>query len=373
MDGSALDRIAVACSCGAKLRVPVSAAGRRVKCPKCGSVISVPVPAPAMTTSSEPGAASGEDDWLTNFAAAEQAAAPALGASAAAALKPCPSCGATLGASAKLCTSCGYNLQTGRVAKGARTGPSAAGAATRVAKVAGGFVLGCVLSVVGAAIGAGIWYGIAIKSGYEIGYVAWGIGLATGFGMALGTRSGGLLPGIVAAAIALVAVLAAKALIFFTILYGAVTGDTTDPDVQKTYVAVHIAWESLRNQGIEPENATDQQSEAAFAEAKKRVERMDKATLQAEHARLLELASKEAKAPQAGSASSGKPAADTDSDRDRSDEATPDVDKKGLARGLAGAFFASMFGLLDVVFLLLAVGTAFKIGSRGLSAPAGES
>lgn len=39
--------IAVACSCGVKLKAPDAAAGKRVKCPKCGSPVSVPVPAPA--------------------------------------------------------------------------------------------------------------------------------------------------------------------------------------------------------------------------------------------------------------------------------------------------------------------------------------
>jgi hypothetical protein len=34
--------ITVACSCGAKLRAPDAAAGKRVKCPKCGSPVPVP-------------------------------------------------------------------------------------------------------------------------------------------------------------------------------------------------------------------------------------------------------------------------------------------------------------------------------------------
>jgi hypothetical protein len=39
--------IAVACPCGVKLKAPDAAAGRRVKCPKCGNPLSVPAPAPA--------------------------------------------------------------------------------------------------------------------------------------------------------------------------------------------------------------------------------------------------------------------------------------------------------------------------------------
>lgn len=38
--------IAVACTCGVKLKAPDAAAGKRVKCPKCGAGLVVPVPAP---------------------------------------------------------------------------------------------------------------------------------------------------------------------------------------------------------------------------------------------------------------------------------------------------------------------------------------
>src|SRR5207248_9797396 len=36
--------ITFSCSCGKVFRVPESAAGKRAKCPKCGSVIVVPQP-----------------------------------------------------------------------------------------------------------------------------------------------------------------------------------------------------------------------------------------------------------------------------------------------------------------------------------------
>jgi hypothetical protein len=36
--------VVVACSCGANLRVPDTAAGKRVKCPKCGELLTVPAP-----------------------------------------------------------------------------------------------------------------------------------------------------------------------------------------------------------------------------------------------------------------------------------------------------------------------------------------
>ncbi len=36
--------IPITCACGKKLRAPVTAAGKRMKCPGCGGAIEVPVP-----------------------------------------------------------------------------------------------------------------------------------------------------------------------------------------------------------------------------------------------------------------------------------------------------------------------------------------
>jgi len=42
------NRLTVKCSCGAKLGVPIARAGRKIKCPKCGNLMVVPLSAPAM-------------------------------------------------------------------------------------------------------------------------------------------------------------------------------------------------------------------------------------------------------------------------------------------------------------------------------------
>lgn len=39
-------RIVVACPCGTKLKAPEGAAGKRIKCPKCGTGVTVPEPEP---------------------------------------------------------------------------------------------------------------------------------------------------------------------------------------------------------------------------------------------------------------------------------------------------------------------------------------
>ena len=37
--------IPISCSCGARMSAPDTAAGKRVKCPKCGAALAVPAPA----------------------------------------------------------------------------------------------------------------------------------------------------------------------------------------------------------------------------------------------------------------------------------------------------------------------------------------
>jgi len=86
--------IRVRCTCGAKLRMPASAAGRRVKCPKCGAVFRVPSAASA-----------GDGEAAGVGAHTTAGATDSMG-------KACPACGAPMTADAILCIECGYNLTT---------------------------------------------------------------------------------------------------------------------------------------------------------------------------------------------------------------------------------------------------------------------
>lgn len=110
--------IPVACKCGQKFAAKDELAGKATKCPKCGQPLQIPQPKPV--------------------AAARPAAKPAVPARPApkaaladlfdeAGLKVvaqdtrprCPSCKEPLAANAILCVACGYNLETGRLVKGA--------------------------------------------------------------------------------------------------------------------------------------------------------------------------------------------------------------------------------------------------------------
>lgn len=66
-------------------------------------------------------------------------------------------------------------------------------------------------AAIGGVIGAAIWGGIAAATGYEIGYVAWGVGLLCGGG-AMWLGGSGSMMGVACALIALVSIFSGKML-----------------------------------------------------------------------------------------------------------------------------------------------------------------
>lgn len=75
----------------------------------------------------------------------------------------------------------------------------------------GKLLIGGFCGVIGGAIGAAVWAAISYFTGFEIGWIACGIGALVGFGMALGSRGeAGIAGGVVAAVIALLSVGAGK-------------------------------------------------------------------------------------------------------------------------------------------------------------------
>jgi len=86
--------IKVRCTCGAKLRMPAAAAGRRAKCPKCQAVFRVPS-----------GVSAGDSEGVGARSHATAEATNRTG-------KACPACGASMAPDAILCVECGYNLTT---------------------------------------------------------------------------------------------------------------------------------------------------------------------------------------------------------------------------------------------------------------------
>ncbi len=94
--------IVVACQCGQRFQARDELAGRQAKCPKCGSILTIPRPAARSPASSSKPAASPLDDILDDAGIDELA-------------KPrCPECHAELKPGAVLCVACGYDLKSGK-------------------------------------------------------------------------------------------------------------------------------------------------------------------------------------------------------------------------------------------------------------------
>ena len=264
--------------CNSKVKAPAGAAGRRVKCPSCAAVLTVPGGVTTQVDDEPLGSDVGEEGLFDDLLAAEQTAQPAAPAQVVP-TRTCPSCGVAMPVSATVCVSCGYNTATGRMAQrggmGATMGGLLSGASGLfggLARRGGPFAMGCALSFVGAMIGAVIWYMVAIQTGYEIGWIAWGLGLLAGLGMAIGNRGGSALAGVVAAGIAVVGIVAAKAFIIFALAYAFDTGDTSSTPVQRIGLAGFLAEQALDERGVFDEEERDAQMDEAYDQAEKRVE-----------------------------------------------------------------------------------------------------
>jgi Trypsin-like peptidase domain len=105
-----VDSIIVACDCGARVKMPPSVAGKKVRCPKCGGVLSVPEAAaePSPPASSAALKSFGAEAPKVPKAEMPKAAPPST--------KSCLYCGEQILASAKKCKHCGEFIEDEEVA-----------------------------------------------------------------------------------------------------------------------------------------------------------------------------------------------------------------------------------------------------------------
>ena len=323
------DPIAFACdTCGARIKVRPALAGKRVKCPKCTSAATVPA------TGDEP------SSGLDELAALEQAGSAVQTPQAVATAIPCKHCGAPLSPGAKTCIACGQSQRGGGgggLGVSGELAGAAAGALGGAAMFAGGFVLACVASMVGALIGAGIWFGIAMSTNVEIGYVAWALGGLAGAGMYLVNRRPSAIGGVVAAGVSVVGILVAKGAIFAWVL-APYLADIYEAESPREFVvnaiAANIALDSDELNRLDDSVSEDEWNEA-FEAAK------DDAIVEAE-AEVAEMSDAEI----AGRAAEIR------------------AEQEAL---LGATFISSQFGLMDILFFILAIATAYKVGAGGFA------
>ena len=102
--------------------------------------------------------------------------------------------------------------------------------------------------LVAALLGGLIWAAIVLVTDYEVGWVAWGIGALVGFAMAAVTRTRGRAIGLAAAALALVGLIAGKG---FVVAGSA--GSIADELMESPeYLAGAVAWEMYGAGELEP-------------------------------------------------------------------------------------------------------------------------
>ena len=202
---------------------------------------------------------------------------------------------------------------------------------------------GLAAGILGGVAGAVLWGLIAAFTGYEIGWIAWGIGALVGAGVAWGTE-GGTVPGVMAVVISVLAILGGKFVALEIMMNKEAKEVVSLADTSEEYL---ISWLAdvmvFRMQeagqsvswpaGVDPDNA---QKEADYppevwAKAKSAWEAMSDEDKQAFKADVQK-----------------QVAANLD-------QLSGEMREKG---------FIASFGGIDIIFFLLAIATAFKIGSK---------
>lgn len=263
----------------------------------------------------------------------------------------CPNCGGGIQSGAKICIRCGFNKQTGQAMRvqveRAKKERGESAALSKVSAVAAGpaaLVFATIGALIGGALGGGLWYGVAMGANREFAILAWLVGAITGFGAALGARGHvGTFTGVIAAVIAAGAVIGAKYAVVENIV-GQVEKKVAHAVVAKDEHAIGmIAREVAREHeaagkhyqwpgDVTPDKAIQEDDFPAiiWTEASSRYEAMDDA----------------AKA-------------------ERKSAATAEMkqDFHGAMNDVRSEGFAAMFGVVDILFFLLALGSAFAIGS----------
>ena len=383
------------------MKVAASAAGKRVKCPKCATAITVPPPAPTEGP--------GEDDWglgeeggglLDELAAVEKSSAalaqPNLQAVASPpGMSPPPPARASTG---------------GGFSAGAAAASVAGGALLGVGRFFGPLALGSVLSAVGAAIGAALWVIVAMFAEREWGLIAWVLGILAGFGMWVGMRRESILGGLIASGLTFIAIIVAKYTIFVLVIVSILSamsgkGPGGSSPLQRSAAEEtrkqEVAWkrfqltESMAESILDEWNVSTEiqrkeqrgtaRSEALLRlknvsdeEILRRWDEMEAAANAAENGGQdaaggaaspptakppRETMADQTVAPAVALSGEGDYADDEEYDEEYESE---ELTEEEAAHAVATAFGRMMFGFWDLLIIPFALITAFRIGYRGL-------
>lgn len=336
------DIISINCpSCSKRLRYPSSAIGRHARCSGCNDKFLVEdpadAPAPALAgVSDEPARSSrieGDDDGLFNLLADAEASGEALAEQpdrpadfAPAEIRPVTSTSETRRMTARPAQDAGDEEGRGSIME-------------RLYAAMGSLAIGCVLSAMGALIGAFIWFGIAKGTGYHIGYVAVGVGGLAGLGMQMGTRRESILAGVIAALFGMAGIFTGNMMYVAWVemprLQAEAKAIASTLEYQREQVVWAEAEKILLAKGLDPAETSDEQNEAAEAEAEKRVAKLSESEVRSRFTTLSQ---------------------------------DPDyiaAQKLGASVGLLFLWASVSLGFKGVIFLIIGLVAAFRVGYGG--------
>ncbi|MFK7884733.1 MAG: hypothetical protein AB8F26_11185 [Phycisphaerales bacterium] len=277
----------------------------------------------------------------------------------------CPGCGSSLNQGTVICMSCGFDTRSGKARKvkvakqkapASGVGGLAASAGSAAASGLGYLLFSTIGACVGGLLGAFLWAVLIIAFNIELGYAAIGVGILCGFGAALGARgNGGMITGVIAALVTLFAISTGK---MFAVIH------FTDQMIAEYEAENDAYYENLSN---------SERSDIAIVDFADEYlsDQLESAELDDQTREAYDRALVESYEP------SDYPAEVAQIARDRYDAMTPEAKDdyfdvlqsqiepitEAEKNDLYAEGFAATFGLLDIVFFLIAVVAAFKVGS----------
>ncbi len=202
--------------CNQKLGVPVEFSGKRVRCTQCKKAVLVPLlpgtPAaiaaipPRREASQSNSTAEGNEDLLFSDMPETTGHGEENRLSAS---MSCPHCGTSISPAAKSCPACRKQLRPEiEYQEDSESAPSSE--KWDFIRRLAGFPMSIGAGFITAILGAMAWAGIACAVQYEFGVVAWILGALIGFAMSIFTRERRALLGVIASLMAIFCILAGK-------------------------------------------------------------------------------------------------------------------------------------------------------------------
>jgi hypothetical protein len=214
---------------------------------------------------------------------------------------------------------------------------------------------------IGAAIGGAVWIAVIHFTGYELGWIAWGVGGLAGLGVAItgdADLDGG--SGIVAAGLAIAAILLGKVMIYDHYANAMVAQISAQLTSEQAYIST-VANRIIGREGYSESELMAMPYPAPTGTTAEALDAID--SLAEIEAIDLDYA---ANYPieiwaQAEQEWQGMASADRQTIQDEHQQAVDEME----AYATAGTSLGDVVGIFDALWLFLAAGTAYKLGSQG--------